>query len=309
MITPALKKFLSVLSLATIATAMIANPAFAEPTTYQGSKGTYTIDLGAGTYRGCLDNGGCISLGRKNLIRSTNTEFSGTSWRNGEYTYSINDSQLKVAQNGRIIFQDSLSTRSSEVGQVTRPKPVKTNKAKRNVECRTLSECNQAIEINPQSSDAYLNRANFFESKSNVKDATSDYDKAVELNPDNSSVYLKRAKFKSSKWHSFGTTSILEDYNKAVEVDPRNSDVYLRRGKEFYSSQYDSSENELADYNQAIDINPQNSPAYLSRAKLKQQKKNDVQGALLDCKLALKYASTPLDISSAKQCISDIDNR
>jgi hypothetical protein len=36
--TPALNKFLFVLSLATIATTVIANPAFAEPTTYQGSK-------------------------------------------------------------------------------------------------------------------------------------------------------------------------------------------------------------------------------------------------------------------------------
>jgi tetratricopeptide (TPR) repeat protein len=308
MITPALKKFLSVLSLATIATTAIANPVFAEPTTYQGNKGTYTIDIEAGNYRGCLDNGGCISLGRKNLIKSTNTEFSGTSWKNGEYTYSIDEGELKVAQNGRIIFQDSLSTRSSEVRQVNRSKPVKNNKVKRNTECRTLSECNQAIESNPQSSEAYLNRANFFESKYNVKDAASDYDKAVELNSDNSDVYLKRAKFKSNNWHSFGDASILEDYDKAIEVDPQNSDVYLRRGKDIYSKQLHSSEKELADYNQAIELNSKNSSAYLSRAEFK-QKKNDVQGALVDCKRSLQYASTATDISLAKQCISRIDNR
>jgi tetratricopeptide (TPR) repeat protein len=304
MITPALNKFLSVLSLTAIATTVIANPGFAKPTTYRGEKGTYTIDTERATYRGCLDNGGCISLGRKNLIN----EFSGTSWKNGEYTYSINDSELKVTQNGRIIFQDSLSTRSSEVGQVTRSKPVKNNKVKINTACQTLSECNQAIKINPQSSDAYLNRANFFESKYNVKDATSDYNKAVELDSENSYVYLKRAKFKSNNWSDFGTESTLEDYNKAVAVDPQNSDVYLRRGREFYYRQHDSAENELADYNQAIDLNPQNSPAYLSRAQLK-QKLNDVQGALADCKLSLQYASTPTDTSSAKQCISIIDNR
>ena len=307
MITPVLNKFLSILSLATIATTVIANPAFTEPTTYQGIKGTYTIDLQAGTYRGCLDNGGCISLGRKNLIKITNTKFSGTSWKNGEYTYSINDGELKVAQNGRVIFQDSLSTGSSEVGQVTRLKPIKTNKTKINTECRTLSECNRDIEINPQSSDAYLNRANFFEVKYNVKDATADYDKAVELNPENSSVYLRRAKFKKANWSSFGDASILEDYNKAVEVDPQNSDVYLRRGQEVYHSRYDYNR-ELADYNQAIKINSQNSPAYLSRAEVK-QKLDDVQGALVDCKLSLKYASTPIDRSLAEQCINRIDNR
>jgi hypothetical protein len=307
MIPPALSKFLSVLSLATIATTVIVNPAFAEPTTYQGSKGTYTIDIGAGTYRGCLDDGGCISLGRKNLIKITNAEFSGTRWKNGEYTYSINDSELKVAQNGRIIFQDSLSIRSSAVGQGTRPKPV-TSKVKRNTECRTLTECNRAIEINPESSDAYLNRANFFESKyNNVKDATADYDKAVELNPENPYVYLKRAKFKSNNWGSFGDVSISDDYNKAVAVAPQNSDVYLLRGKELYHSRMDY-DRELDDYNQAIEINPKNSSAYLSRAELK-QKLSDPQGALIDCRLSLQYASTPTDKSLAKECISRIDNR
>jgi tetratricopeptide (TPR) repeat protein len=304
MITPALNKFLSVLSLAAIATTVIANPGFAEPTTYQGSKGTYTVDTERGTYRGCLDNGGCISLGRKNLIN----EFSGTSWKNGEYTYSINDRELKVTQNGRIIFQDRLSTRSSEVGQVTRSKPVKNNKVKRNAACQTLSDCNQAIEINPRSSDAYLNRANFFESKYNVKDAISDYNKAVELDSENSYVYLQRAKFKSNNWSDFGTESALEDYNKAVAVDPQNSDVYLHRGREFYYRQHDSAQSELADYNQAINLNPQNSPAYLSRGQLK-QKLDDLQGALIDCKLSLKYAYTPTDVSSATHCVKSIDNR
>jgi tetratricopeptide (TPR) repeat protein len=308
MITPVLNKFLSVLSLATIATTMIANPAFAEPTTYQGNKGTYTIDLAAGSYRGCLDNGGCISLGRKNLIKSTNTEFSSTTWKNGEYTYSIDEAELKVAQNGRIIFQDSLSTSSSEVRQVNRPKRVKTNKTKKNISCSTLSECNQAIEINPQSSEAYLNRANFFESKYNVEGAASDYDKAVELNSENPYVYLKRAKFKRNNWHSYGDAKILEDYDLAVAVDPQNSDVYLLRGKEFYSGQFGSSKDELADYDRAIDLNPQNSPAYFSRAQLK-QKQNNIQEALADCKLSLKHASTPIDISLAKECIRRIDNR
>ncbi len=308
MITPVLNKFLSVLSLAAITTTILNNPVVAEPTTYQGNKGTYTIDLSAGTYRGCLDSGGCISLGRKYLIKNTNPETTSIRWKNGEYVYEINEGALNVSQNGRIIFQDRVSTRSSEVGQVDRSQLVKTNKANRNIACQTLSECNQAIKINPQSSDAYLNRANFFESKYNIKDATNDYNKAVEINPEDPYIYLKRAKFKRANWSDFGDASILEDYNKAVTVAPQNSDMYLRRGKEFYSRQHDSSENELADYNQAIELNSKNSSAYLSRAELK-QKQQDVQGALIDCKLALKYASTQSDISLAKKCVSDIDNR
>jgi tetratricopeptide (TPR) repeat protein len=304
MTIPALNKFLFVLSLATIATTVIANPAFAEPTTYQGSKGTYTIDLGAGTYRGCLDNGGCISLGRKNLIKSINTEFSGTSWKNGEYTYSINDNQLKVAQNGRIIFQDSLSSRSSEVGQVTRSKPIKTNKARKNTQCQTLSDCNQAIEISPQDSDAYLNRANFFEAKSNgFENALADYNKAVEVDPKNSNLYLKRARFKG-RYYVEGQ---LEDYNEAIAVDPQNADLYIMRAKEFYHK-YSKFEDELADYNKALEIDPENSSVYVARSNIKLGMR-DIQGALADCKLALKYASTQDDKNSAKKCIKEIDNR
>jgi hypothetical protein len=310
MITPALSKFLFVLSLATIATTVIENPAFAEPTTYQGNKGTYTIDLGAGTYRGCLDNGGCISLGRKNLIKSTNTEFSSTSWKNGEYTYSIDRFELKVVQNGRIIFQDSLSSRSSEVGQVTRPKPIKTNKARKKTECQTLSDCNQAIEISPQDSDAYLNRANFFEAKSNeFKNALADYNKAVAVDPQNSNVYLKRARFKGNHLEEFSRADVLKDYNEAIAVDPQNSDVYISRGKEFYHNQDSTSEDELADYNKAIEINPKNSSAYANRSNFKLVRQHDIQSALADCKLALKYASTQGDKYSAQECMRVIDNR
>jgi Tetratricopeptide repeat len=306
MTIPALNKFLFVLSLATIATTVIANPAFAEPTTYQGSKGTYTIDLGAGTYRGCLDNGGCISLGRKNLIKSTNSEFSGTSWKNGEYTYSINDNQLKVVQNGRIIFQDSLSSRSSEVGQVTRPKPIKTNKARKHTQCDTLSDCNRAIEISPQDSDAYLNRANFFEAKSNgFENALADYNKAVEVDPKNLNVYLKRIIFKRK--YNFSREVLLEDYKEVIAVDPQNADLYILRAKEFYH-QYGTSEDELADYNKALEIDPENSSVYVARSNIKLGMR-DIQGALADCKLALEYASTQDDKNSARKCMKAIDYR
>jgi tetratricopeptide (TPR) repeat protein len=280
----------------------------AEPTTYQGSKGTYTIDLSAGTYRGCLDSGGCISLGRKYLIKNTNPEFTGIRWKNGQYVYEINEGALNVSQNGRIIFQDRVSTRSSEVGEVDRPRPFKAQKANKNTKCSTLTACNRAIEIDPRNAYAYLSRAGFFEDKNQFKDALADYNQAVEVDPQNPDIYLSRAKFKKGHFGEFSDTDVLNDYNKAIEVEPQNSDLYLIRGKNFYQYQYGSSEDELADYNTAIKFNPQNSSAYLSRAKFK-ERKNDLQGALADCNLSLRYANTSTDISSAKECIRGVDNR
>jgi hypothetical protein len=114
MITPALNKFLSVLSLASIATTAIVNPAFAKPTVHYGTKGTYTVDYDAGTYRGCLNSGGCISLGRKYLVpcRVRKPDYcEGTIWKKGPYEYSIGEGTITVSKNGRVIFEDGASQR------------------------------------------------------------------------------------------------------------------------------------------------------------------------------------------------------
>ena len=69
-----MKKLLSILSLASIATTVFTTPAIAEPMVHYG-KGTYTVDNG--TYRGCLYSGGCIFLGRKYLLKDNNPESEG----------------------------------------------------------------------------------------------------------------------------------------------------------------------------------------------------------------------------------------
>jgi hypothetical protein len=102
-----MKKLLFILSLASIATTVLANPAFAEPYTFKGYKGTYSINDGA--YRGCLFSGGCITLSRKYLIPCVSPEPDACeviSWKKGEYVYSIHDQNVYVSKNGRMVFQD-----------------------------------------------------------------------------------------------------------------------------------------------------------------------------------------------------------
>jgi hypothetical protein len=114
MTTSALNKLLSIFPLALIATTILIDPAFAKPVVYRGVKGTYTVDYEAGTYRGCLNNGGCITLGRKYLLpcRAKKPEYcEGTSWRKGQYEYSIGEGMISVSKNGQLIFEDSASTR------------------------------------------------------------------------------------------------------------------------------------------------------------------------------------------------------
>jgi hypothetical protein len=105
--TSPLKKFFAVCSLASIGIIMTIAPAFAEkPFTIRGFKGTYNINLSAGTYRGCLKTGGCIILGRESLIECPNGDCNIISWRNGPYLYTTDRMSITVSKNGRIIFQD-----------------------------------------------------------------------------------------------------------------------------------------------------------------------------------------------------------
>jgi hypothetical protein len=113
MTTSVLTKFLSIFSLASIATTVLIVPAIAKPITYRGEKGTYTVDTERRTYRGCLDSGGCVSLKKKHWVPCSESQLrvgcQHISWRNGEYTYTFY-AELKVLVNkgGETIFEDVL---------------------------------------------------------------------------------------------------------------------------------------------------------------------------------------------------------
>jgi hypothetical protein len=109
-----MRKLLSIISLASIATTIAVSPAFADypafkDETFRGSKGTYTVKYSAGTYRGCLNSGGCITLGRKYLVPCDGTEPDGCeiiSWKKGPYVYAVHDLNIRVYKNGKVIFKD-----------------------------------------------------------------------------------------------------------------------------------------------------------------------------------------------------------
>ena len=107
-----MKKLLSILSLASIATTIFTSSASAEPYTIRGQKGNYTINHSTGTYRGCLFSGGCVTLGRKYLVPCDTSNNSDAcevrSWKKGEYEYSVYiDENVTVYKNGQTIFQDA----------------------------------------------------------------------------------------------------------------------------------------------------------------------------------------------------------
>jgi hypothetical protein len=102
-----MKKLLSFVSLASIATTVLVSPACAEFKIH-GYKGTYT--LSEGTYRGCLNSGGCVTLGPKYQIPCDSSREADAcevvSWKKGQYVYSVHDDNIYVTKNGKEIFKD-----------------------------------------------------------------------------------------------------------------------------------------------------------------------------------------------------------
>jgi hypothetical protein len=79
----------------------------AAPVTYTGSKGQYTVDLNAGTYEGCVYKQSCILLG-------PNEKVGPSTWKNGDYTYSVSGSVVHIYQKSKEIFQDKFISTSTQ---------------------------------------------------------------------------------------------------------------------------------------------------------------------------------------------------
>jgi tetratricopeptide (TPR) repeat protein len=309
---------LSILSLASISATILVVPAIGSPVIFSGSKGTYTIDYEAGTYRGCLDDGGCISLGQKYLIRNLSPDSKRISWKNGEYKYVLQEGQISVYQNSRIIFQDYInsntaqSTQSSDVNTVTTPKPIKVRAVN---ECSTVSECDRAIALDSTNHVLYYLRGNLKRQLGNRKEAITDYnqairieskyaeayigrgiarydlgdergaiddcDRAININRNYHAAYFLKGRIKQQSGDNNGA---IDNYNRAIVLNPNHAESYNYRGLAYFKKGgYSESAN--SDYNRAININPNYAEAYNNRGYLNYLR-GDTKGAIADCNQA-----------------------
>lgn len=189
---------------------------------------------------------------------------------------------------------------------------------------KALEGYNQTISVNPQSVDAYINRAYINYILGNIAEAINDYDKLISLNSKNEEFYLNRGYLKhiSNKreealkdydlalqinpkyafaYNNKGValaelgraSDSLVAYNAAIKIDPNYADAYYNRGN--LKTNTNKNEEALEDFNTAIKLNPTDSASFNNRGVVK-RKLNFNVGALSDFTIAIKL--NPEDITA-----------
>ncbi|MGL4392330.1 MAG: tetratricopeptide repeat protein [Fusobacteriaceae bacterium] len=149
---------------------------------------------------------------------------------------------------------------------------------------------NMAIMLNPNFSDAYLQRGIVKFQKTDYAGAILDYSKALEFSPENSTIYLNRgvAKYKKSD-----IQGAMEDLSVSIQKNPNNSLAYFHRGT-LYSliKNYNAA---IENFSKAIFINPKDYNSFYGRGLAKEALKN-IDSARDDYRAAMKIAEQEDDL-------------
>ena len=84
----------------------------------------------------------------------------------------------------------------------------------------TIADCTEAIRLDPDSPQLYLERAGAHSSLARYEEAVADYDRAICLDPDHAPSYLGRCHAKSELGRH---EEAIEDYDHAVHLDPASA--------------------------------------------------------------------------------------
>lgn len=123
-----------------------------------------------------------------------------------------------------------------------------------------IAEFNKALELNPNSAAAYINRGSVYKLKGEYDLAMADFTKTLELNPNSAPAYCNRGQIYGEK----GQYDLaIAEYTKAIEVKPKYAFAYVDRGNTYREKgEYDLA---IADYNKALEVDLRFALAYIER--------------------------------------------
>jgi tetratricopeptide (TPR) repeat protein len=123
-----------------------------------------------------------------------------------------------------------------------------------------ISDYNKVLEIRPKDSGTYLNLGVAYGNKGQYDLAISDFNKALEINPSYAEAYDNRGSAYVAKGQY---DQAISDFNKVLEINPRNPGAYTNRGTAYMNKgQYDQA---ISDHTKALEINPKFAGAYYNR--------------------------------------------
>jgi tetratricopeptide (TPR) repeat protein len=177
---------------------------------------------------------------------------------------------------------------------------------------QAIDDFDQAIELDPQNSLAYSNRGIAYYELGDLDQAIDDFDQAIELDAQNAMAYSNRG----LAYSDLGDLDqAIDDFDQAIELDPQISLAYSNRGLAY--SALGDLDQAIDDFDQAIEVDPQNSLAYSNRG-LAYHNLGDLDQAIADCDQAIEldpqladaYINRGLaycDMGNLNQGIADYD--
>ena len=125
---------------------------------------------------------------------------------------------------------------------------------------RAIQDSNTAINLDSQHADAYYNRGHTYYNKGEFDGAIQDFSKAIELNPETPKAYINRGATYHKK-RQFDAA--IQDFSKAIELNPEDPKAYINRGNAYdVRGDFDRA---IQDFNRAIELNPDHANTYYNR--------------------------------------------
>lgn len=215
---------------------------------------------------------------------------------------------LLVAMSSSLSAQatEPTSSSASKSAQVSALIKKGVNQAKEKDYHQAINSFNDALALDPNSFDVYVNRGWTFRQIGDFKGAIEDYTKAIKIQSTKPQVYLNRG-WCHKRLNQFDEA--LQDFNKALELDPKYLNAYRNRGSlKLKMGDYAGS---VADFNQLMFLDP-NAKAevakYVPKDMMDKVNKLDPKTAeKIGSQVAAAFSGSQIEISDAD--LAKLNNR
>ena len=163
----------------------------------------------------------------------------------------------------------------------------------------------EAIRLNPDYADAFINRGSAYYNKGDPDGALQDYEQAIRIKPNSAYALSGRGLARTARGNLEGA---LRDYNEAIRLKPDYAAAINNRGRARHAK--GDLEGALRDYEQTIRLKPDYFHAFNNRGNVRKAK-GDLDGALQDYERAIllkpDYAEAFNNRGTALYAKSDLD--